>query len=591
MREQPKSYGALHLGFLLVSGLLGWVLTLTLFFQNAWGLRPAHLTWEFFACAAMAIVARVWAVRVFREVRIALDSAFYVAISFVFGIVTSALMICVILSGDALVQLVRSVRKQTKRTTWTHRVVTVIHQGGLPAFVLLGTGIGFQVDSVQSLSDLALTLWVPAFSLVFLSSFYFLAGGAQWFEGTPVRTLARRYFPRVVTSEFALVPLALAMVLGYIHQGIGLFLLLGFTCLVFNVIFRRSVIAGEKLRTRVEELYTLNRISHQISGTLERRALLRIIAESALKLIGKRSRLTITIFDSKSDTMEYELFDEQGTNIKRGTYSKKDDLVGWVLKHRQPLLLSDARSVQHYVGEMNSGTQIRSWMGVPLLVYDEVIGVMSVESAERNAYSHNHLRFFSTIADQAAVALENARLYELATVDGLTGLLVRRHFDQRLQEEWSRCQRYGGYFSVGIFDLDNFKKLNDTYGHHIGDQILRAASAVVRNNMRGADLAGRYGGEEFAFILPGTRIDEAHIVAERIRSDIASMKVDVRGVTLNITTTIGIAAFPDAQAADAQQLLALADQALYEGKRTGKNQVRKHLAGAHEIDVGQTGLG
>ena len=127
------------------------------------------------------------------------------------------------------------------------------------------------------------------------------------------------------------------------------------------------------------------------------------------------------------------------------------------------------------------------------------------------------------------MALENARLYELATVDGLTGLYVRRYFDSRLKEELERSRRFDTSFSVVLLDIDDFKKLNDTHGHVVGDRVLREVAQAVRSSMRGVDIAARYGGEEFAFILPRTAIVDAHAAAERIRQDVADARVAYEG--------------------------------------------------------------
>jgi diguanylate cyclase (GGDEF)-like protein len=212
-------------------------------------------------------------------------------------------------------------------------------------------------------------------------------------------------------------------------------------------------------------------------------------------------------------------------------------------------------------------------LGVPLVVYDEVVGMISVQTDQPEAYNEDTGRILSRIAEQAAVALENSRLYELATVDGLTHLLVRRHFDLRLEEEWERALRYGGHFAAGILDLDDFKELNDRYGHPAGDWMLRAAANTVNKNMRAADLAGRYGGEEFAFLLPRTTLAEACTVAERIRSDIEDLVVEHSGAVLQVRASIGVAAYPESGVRDVDELIARADEALYQAKGAGKNRV------------------
>jgi diguanylate cyclase (GGDEF)-like protein len=189
-------------------------------------------------------------------------------------------------------------------------------------------------------------------------------------------------------------------------------------------------------------------------------------------------------------------------------------------------------------------------------------------------FGADHLRLLEAISGQAAVAIQNARLYELATVDGLTGLYVRRYFDARLKEELLRAHRFGAEFALIIMDLDGFKQLNDRYGHPIGDRVLREIAQVVRRNMRGIDIAARYGGEEFAFILPRTGLVDAHVVAERIRVDVADHRVVLSDQTvLRVTASFGVAGYPESGGGDAAAMVHRADVALYRAKATGKNRV------------------
>ncbi|MBC7793596.1 MAG: GGDEF domain-containing protein, partial [Clostridia bacterium] len=351
---------------------------------------------------------------------------------------------------------------------------------------------------------------------------------------------------------------------------------------------------SEKLDERVGELAAIVNVGRLLSGSLERRTLITNIASETVRLVGSASRFVIGSFDARHENIVVDAVlrgDTRGVErrttraarsiepVHRSLVPRGFGLPGWVMQNRRPLLLTDVQTECHaYVTSPKEIPKCVSWLGVPLTIYDEVFGVMAVESDSPLAYNADHLRVLTIIADHAAVALENARLYELATVDGLTGLFVRRYFDQRLNEEWRRGARYGQEFALGILDLDNFKRLNDTYGHQIGDQVLRGAATVLRDNMRGADLAGRYGGEEFAFILPRTTVNEAHVMAERIRKDIEMLNLELNGQQITVTCSIGIAGYPECNASDASTLLAFADQALYDAKAQGRNRV---VAAAH----------
>ena len=158
--------------------------------------------------------------------------------------------------------------------------------------------------------------------------------------------------------------------------------------------------------------------------------------------------------------------------------------------------------------------------------------------------------------------------------DSLTGLFNRHHFDTQLAREVERCRRYGAAASLLLLDLDQFKSINDGWGHAVGDDVLRRVGARILAHVRGADVACRYGGDEFAIILPDTGIQEALVVADRIRSDIEASfaREPVGTLQVVLTTSGGLAAF-GRTVTTAEQLLAAADRALYDAKAAGGDRV------------------
>ena len=225
----------------------------------------------------------------------------------------------------------------------------------------------------------------------------------------------------------------------------------------------------------------------------------------------------------------------------------------------------------------------RSWLGVPLAVYDDTIGYVAVQSELPHAFAADELRALEAVAQQAGAAIDNARLYGLATTDGLTRLFVRRYFDQRLLEEWRRCERYGHGFAVALVDLDDFKALNDRHGHHAGDRALHEVAVILRRCVREVDIVARYGGEELAVLLPRAKSAEAVAVAERVRAEIEALRLDVGGETVRLTASFGVAAHPEAGADSPQALVRAADGALYEAKAAGKNRVVAHGTEPREL--------
>jgi diguanylate cyclase (GGDEF)-like protein len=180
-----------------------------------------------------------------------------------------------------------------------------------------------------------------------------------------------------------------------------------------------------------------------------------------------------------------------------------------------------------------------------------------------------------SLATQAAIALENARLHRIlarqAVTDDLTQLANRRRFEEALEHEVSRVRRFGGGLSLILADLDDFKAINDRFGHQLGDDVLRMFADVVRTTVRAVDIPARQGGEEFAVILPGTDLGEATLVAERLRAKLAGQRISAPPEEIGVTVSLGVAAHDDDMGRG--DLFALADQALYEAKAGGKNRV------------------
>ncbi len=256
----------------------------------------------------------------------------------------------------------------------------------------------------------------------------------------------------------------------------------------------------------------------------------------------------------------------QCTRIKVG-----EGIAGRVARMGEPLLIDDTSQDGRFKASKYSN--VENIMCVPLKVYDDTIGVINMSNKkEGKIFTQEDLKIITTLADQAAVAINNARLYEMAVTDGLTKLYIRRHFMQRFDDEYKRASRYGHQLSLLMLDIDHFKRLNDTYGHQAGDKVLIEAAKIFRRMVRSTDIVGRYGGEEFCVLLPETPTKGAIAIADRLRKELESSSVYFSEIEIKVTISIGVSTFPR-DADDPTELIRKADLALYRSKEEGRNRV------------------
>ena len=218
---------------------------------------------------------------------------------------------------------------------------------------------------------------------------------------------------------------------------------------------------------------------------------------------------------------------------------------------------------------------IRSWLGVPLIAQNRIIGLLAIDSSKPNDFDDAMQKIASQFADQVAVTLENARLHReaqtLAITDSLTGVYNRRGLFQLGEFEFQRARRISRPFSILMFDIDHFKKVNDRFGHAVGDQVLHQVAQRCLNNSRATDLVGRYGGEEFVMLLTETNLHAAHAIAERLRRGIMKTHFPTDADSIEITISIGVCEAKPAETLNT--LIERADAALYQAKNSGRNRI------------------
>jgi diguanylate cyclase (GGDEF)-like protein len=258
-------------------------------------------------------------------------------------------------------------------------------------------------------------------------------------------------------------------------------------------------------------------------------------------------------------------------------FSSDSPIIAWLEKETAPLSLGQIDNIPELKGlwqaEREKLVVSNLQLLCPIKSQDRLIGILALGRKQSdNFYSHEDIGLVMSMASQAGVIVENAQLYSQALVrantDELTGLYNHRHFHERLEQEIARGSRFGTMFSLIMMDIDFFKAYNDIHGHLAGDEVLRRIGDYIDSSIRGIDLASRYGGEEFAIILPETRLDDAYRVAERIRKTIES-KTSSRAMP--VTVSIGIANWP-IDGVMKEEIIGRADAALYRAKETGRNR-------------------
>jgi len=215
-----------------------------------------------------------------------------------------------------------------------------------------------------------------------------------------------------------------------------------------------------------------------------------------------------------------------------------------------------------------------SRMSIPLISFGQTLGVLTLHSDQRNAFHENEMQSLEAVADICASSIQNAhyveRIRQLSYLDGLTGIFNRRFFELRIVEEIERARRNGGGMAVIMADIDQFKRLNDEFGHLLGDEVLRQVSSLFHQQVRKIDVVCRYGGEEFAILLTQTSAQHAMGVAEKLRKLVEGWQFP--GVPRTVTLSLGVAAFPD-HGSGRDDLIRAADNGLYAAKQAGRNRV------------------
>lgn len=344
------------------------------------------------------------------------------------------------------------------------------------------------------------------------------------------------------------------------------------------VVVEAIVRIKDTTQQEIDRLETINNISRQIMLSLETDETLSILNATMQEALEADTYFVGVV---KGDQIHLGLLYDDGEYFNHIDIPLEGTLSGWVIQNEKELFLPDLRkSIQmegvsnFLIGKQKSSL---SWMGVPLKA-SNVRGVIALGSYRPNVFDNGDMELLSNLAQHVSLALDNtirhAQVEEQTRLDSLTGVFNHGYFLKKLAEQAQEATDHHTQLSVIMLDIDHFKQYNDTYGHLVGDRILKALCSAIKSHIKAIDAVGRWGGEEFVISLPGASGADALRVAERIRQTMASLQVEGRDQKTMPVPTVsqGIAVYPQ-EADEIYRLVDLADHRLYIAKERGRNQV------------------
>jgi diguanylate cyclase (GGDEF)-like protein len=336
------------------------------------------------------------------------------------------------------------------------------------------------------------------------------------------------------------------------------------------------------LKQQTEELDALKKLSINLTSSLDLPDVLDALVSESIQLIPNARDVHIFLYKNGKLSFGAAL-DSKGNKNTSWSKPRNNGLTYTVARSGETIIVENMQDHPLFVSVAPEWSG--SIIGIPLKISDAVVGVLNVARSAIGGFSSSELRLLSLLADQAAVAISNANLHQMisrqAYSDTLTGLPNRRALDERLEEEVISARRNNYSFAVVMMDLDGFKDVNDTYGHSVGDDVLRLVFNQMARGVRNTDFLARYGGDELTLILTQADMSSARIVTEKIIEGMKKLKFilpDKKKLKLGISG--GIAIYP-VHARNGSDLLRAADAALY--------QAKKHNRGTFQMARGVTG--
>ncbi|MFC1585546.1 diguanylate cyclase [Fibrobacterota bacterium] len=339
----------------------------------------------------------------------------------------------------------------------------------------------------------------------------------------------------------------------------------------------------DKVHKQAQWADTLYEVTSLLTKVLKVEEIISILGESLTKIFAHR-RVVICVYNAKNAKGQIWDVLSNADGLKRGQeFDIKNtmSIYGRVFRQRKETVIQNFREEMGdfvrfgFEGEPEERPQ--ELLIAPVFNENQaIIAVVGMESNQRGVYSGREMRMLKTLLTNFSTAITKARLYsemeKLATVDGLTHIPNHRKFQEFIFNELTRSQRYKDKLSLLLMDIDHFKNFNDTYGHPVGDEVLRSVAKTLQKVIRGTDLCARYGGEEFVVVMIKADEAAAAMLAERIRQAIEAMEIPNEGEILKVTVSIGSATYPQ-DGMTKQEIIDNADKAMYHSKENGRNRI------------------
>ncbi|MCX8093445.1 MAG: sensor domain-containing diguanylate cyclase [Candidatus Goldbacteria bacterium] len=355
-----------------------------------------------------------------------------------------------------------------------------------------------------------------------------------------------------------------------------------------NIINRINTVSIKNLQKKDDDVeYEIKQIT-SLYNTLKSLSFILNINEAKDIITEILIKIMNSHFNVKPDEFNFILlFLREKEFYIAGSYGFDDEILK---KNEKQIVSYILRRITKFPGEMfyipeikdetsiNILNFIKSIVYIPFYAQKNLFGVFFLCGMRPNLFEEKHIEYLKLLSNQISMTMEKIYLYEevdkLSKIDSLTGLYVHRFFQEKLEEEINRANRYGGSVSLVIGDVDFFKKINDTHGHLAGDYILKSIAFILKNYTTQSDTVARYGGEEFVIIMPETVKDTAHMRAVKIRKAIEAYNFIYNNIPIKVTMSMGVATYP-VDAKSRRELIENADKALYRAKEEGRNRVLK----------------